>query len=188
MEYKKIELTSELQEIFDNIIRDSKFTGRSLQSKYKLAEYYLEFPEYQEYKKKLEEDTKREEEKVREFRKNNPNLSDEEFYKEVLTNYGHNIIETIKKEYQGLLTKDALNKLNNFKFTIINDPERHGDMEARYDTAEVRVNLANHALDRDDIVGKIVRSMGSMTHELFHFIYRMLKDKNIKVYFIQFIL
>lgn len=179
MEHKKIELTSELQEIFDNIMRDSKFTGRSLQSKHKLAEYYLEFPEYQEYKKKLEEDTKREEEKVREFRKNNPNLSDEEFYQEVLTNYGHNIIETIKKEYQGLLPVETLNKLNNFKFVMINDPERHGDMEARFDTGEVWVNMANHALDRDDIVGKIVRSMGSMTHELFHFIYRMLKDRNM---------
>ena len=47
---------------------------------------------------------------------NDPNLSDEEFYKEVLTNYGHNVIEIIKREYQGLLPVETLNKLNNFKF------------------------------------------------------------------------
>ncbi len=177
MEYGKIELTKELQEILDNIIRDSIFTGRSLQSKYKLIEHYLQFPEFQEYKKKLEEDTRREVEKVKELRKNNPNLNDEEFYKEILTNCGHNIIETIKKEYQSILPAETLNKLNNFKFVIINDPERQSDMDAHMKQSEIWVNMAHHALERGDLEGKIVRSMGLMTHELFHFIYRLLKDK-----------
>ena len=178
MEYGKIELTPELQEIFDNIIRDSKFTGRDLQSKHNLADYYLQFPEYQDFRKKLQEDTRKAEEQVREIRKNNPNLSDEEFFKVFLTNYAQNIIETIKKEYQGILPEETVNRLNKFNLAIVNDPRGHGGMYARPELCQVVIDIAHHALDRNDLEGKIVRAMGSMTHELFHIIYRMFKEKD----------
>jgi hypothetical protein len=167
-----VQLTPELESIFGNIKTDSQFSSSQLMRK------YAELPEYQSLINRIFEQTKQLEAQVSQIRKNNPQLSDEMFFKTILSNHSKNIIETIKTDYEGKLTPEIIERLNKFSIDVINAPSEHGDMTAHSDISQVSINLAHFATDTTTLESKIVRAMGTMPHELFHFIFRMLKDKN----------
>ncbi|MDD2518655.1 MAG: hypothetical protein PHG18_02065 [Bacilli bacterium] len=167
----KIELTPELIEIFNNIKRDSKFSSRELMT------VYAGMPEYQELAKKIQVQTIQLEKQIKEIRQNNSQLTDEIFFKTILVNRSNTIIEAIKKDYVEILTPDIIERLNKFNINVINEPEEHGDMTAHPEIYQVSINMAHFATERKDVEGKVVRAMATMPHEIFHFIYRILKDE-----------
>lgn len=169
-----IELNSELLEIFNNIKSDSKLSSREL------ADNYSKLPEYQEMISKLKNDTIILESQVKESRNNNPQMNEEVFFKSILTNYSKKIIETIKNDYKEKLTPDIISRLDNFSLDVINDPEQHGDMTAKPDESKIIINKAIFAKDVNEIERKIVRAMSTMPHELFHFVYRILKSERTR--------
>lgn len=168
----KIQLTPELVEIFSNIERDSKLSSREL------IKYYLRFPEYQQMFKHMEIQSNQIREQIKQLRIQNPQMSDSDFFRFVMNNHSKNIIESIKKDYGDKLTPEIIERLDNFNISIINSPETRGDMTAHPEKFQVEINEAHFATDVKDIESKIVRAMGTMPHEIFHFVYRILKDEN----------
>ena len=168
----RIEMSPELQTIFDSIKTDSKFSSSQLMTK------YVGLPEYQSLVSRIVTQTKFMEEQVRQIREQNPQLSDEVFFKSILLNYSKNIIEVIKKEYNGMLTPEIVQRFDGFSVDVINDPEKHGDMAAHSEISQVSINMAHFATDTPNLESKIVRAMGTMPHELFHFVFKMLKTKD----------
>ena len=166
-----IELTPELVEIFNKIKRDSKLSGKEL------VDSYGALPEYQEIIEKIKNETMQLESQIKESRSNNPQMNDEKFFQAILTSYGKKVIETIKQDYKDKLTPEIIARLDKFSLVVINDPEKHGDMTAHPEEGKISINKANFAKDRTEIEGKIARAMATMPHELFHFVYRILKDE-----------
>lgn len=167
-----VQLTPELENIFNNIKNDSKYSSSQLMKK------YASLPEYQLLITKIIGQTKKLEEEVKQIREKKAYLSDEMFFEIILSNYSKNIIETIKNDYAGKLTPEIIERLDNFSIGVINDPNKHGDMTAHSDICQVSINMAHFATDIQNLESKIVRAMGTMPHELFHFVFRILKDKN----------
>ena len=87
-------------------------------------------------------------------------------------------MEIIKKDYKDKLTPKIIERLDNFNISIINNSEVHGDMTAHSEKSMVEINEAYFATDVKDIESKITRAMATMPHEIFHFIFRILKDEN----------
>lgn len=170
IENKTVSLTPELIEIFNNIKNDSNFSSKEL------AHMYLQLPEYQEFCERYQKQTIQLKEVVKNFRTQNPQLTDEEFFEVFLYDYSKKIIDKIKEDYKGKLTPEIIDRLDKFNIKVINDMEKHGDMTAHSEISQISINNAHFALDEKDIEGKVVRSMGSMPHELFHFVTKMLKD------------
>lgn len=168
----QIQLTPELMEIFNCIERDSKLSSSEL------ARYYLNYPEYQQLFRNMEIQSNQIKEQIRQLRIQNSQMSDSDFFKAVINNHSKTIIEYIKKDYGDKLTPEVLERLNNFNISIINNPEVRGDMTAHPEKFQVEINEAHFATDVKDIESKIVRAMGTMPHEIFHFVYRILKDEN----------
>ena len=169
---KKIQLTPELSEIFSNIERDSKLSSSEL------AKFYLGTPEYQQMFKHMEIQSNQIREQIKQLRIQNPQMSDSDFFSFVMNNHSKNIIESIKKDYGDKLTPEIIERLDNFNISIINTPETRGDMTAHPEKSQVEINEAHFATDVKGIESKIVRAMGTMPHEIFHFVYRILKDEN----------
>lgn len=167
----QIRLTPKLEKIFSDIKIDSKYTSSELMKK------YAGLPEYQPLVTKVLNQTKQLEGQVKQIRKNYSQMNDEVFFQSILSDYSKNIVELIKKEYEGKLTSEIIERLNKFSISVINDPEKHGDMTAHSDISQVSINMAHFATDTQNLESKIVRAMGTMPHELFHFVFKMLKDK-----------
>ncbi len=168
---EKIELTPELSEIFSNIDRDSKLSSSEL------AKYYLSIPEYQQMFKRMETQSNQIKEQLQQIKANNPQMSDNDFFKTIINNHSKNIIKAIKKDYGDKLTPEIVGRLDNFNISIINNPETRGDITAHPEKFQVEINEAHFATDVKNIESKIVRAMGTMPHEIFHFVYRILKDE-----------
>lgn len=168
----QIKITPELETIFENIKVDSQFSSSQLMKK------YAGLPEYQSLISRIISQTKSMEEQVRQIRERNPQLSDEMFFKTILFNQSKSIIETIKKDYAGILTPEIIERFDKFSVSVINAPDEHGDMTAHSDTSEVSINMAHFATDTPNLESKIVRAMGTMPHELFHFVFKMLKNRD----------
>lgn len=171
MKANKIELTPELTEIFHSIERDSKLSSSEL------SKYYLSFPEYQQLFKTMESQSNQIKEKLRNFKLQNPQMSDNELFLFVMNNTAKNIIDNIKKDYSAILTPEIIESLDKFNISIINNPEIHGDMTAHPEKFQVEINNAHFATNVQDIESKITKAMGSMPHEIFHFVFRILKDE-----------
>lgn len=171
---KKIELTPELAEIFNNIKRDSNYSSREL------LEVYSSDPEVIKMAMKIRENTIMLENQVKEFRTLHPELDDNSFFQTVLYNHSKNIIESIKKDYGQAITPELVQRLDRFNVEVIkiSGPKSHGDISAEHELSKIIINLDRFALDRPDIEGKAVRAMLTMPHEIFHFIHTILKDKD----------
>ena len=167
-----IEFTPELSEIFSKIERDSKLSSSEL------VKFYLGIPEYQQMFKNIEILSNQIKEQIHQLKLQNSQMSDSNLFKAVMDRHSKSIIENIKKDYGDKLTPEIIERLDNFNISIINDPEIHGDMTAYPEKFQVEINEAHFATDVKDIESKIVRAMGTMPHEIFHFVYRILKDKN----------
>ena len=168
---KKIELTPELTEIFHSIERDSKLSSSEL------SKYYLSFPEYQQLFKTMESQSNQIKEKLRNFKLQNPQMSDNELFLFAMNNTAKNIIDNIKKDYGDLLTPEIIESLDKFNISIINNPDLRGDITAHPEKFQVEINNAHFATNVQDIESKITKAMGSMPHEIFHFVFRILKDE-----------
>ena len=169
---QKIGLTPTLLEIFNNIERDSKFSSSEL------VRYYLSMSEYQQMYNDMKIQSNKIEEQICQLRKQNSQMSDNDFFKTTINNYSKQIIEIIKKDYKDKLTPKIIERLDNFNISIINNSEVHGDMTAHPEKSMVEINEAYFATDVKDIESKITRAMATIPHEIFHFIFRILKDEN----------
>jgi len=171
IEEQQIELSPELVEIFTNIERDSKLSSSEL------IKFYMGIPEYQQMFKNMEYQSKKIKEQIHLLKLQSPQMSDTDFFKAIISNHSKNIIEIIKKDYGNKLTPEIIERLNNFNISVINNPETRGGMSAHPEKSQVEINEAHFATDVKDIESKIVRAMGTMPHEIFHFVYRILKDE-----------
>lgn len=171
----KLELTPELENILNNIKIDSNYSSSKLVNK------YINLEEYQQLMKKITQQGKSLELQIENIRKNNLQLDNDQFLKNILNNYGKNIINIIKEEYKSKLNQNTVDKLDKFTIEVINDPNERGDITAHSDTSTITINFANFETNIEKIETKIVKAMGSLPHEIFHFIYKMLKEPdNIK--------
>lgn len=172
---EKIELTEELKKILNKIEDDSKVSNHDL------IENYLTDDAFQKYCANLKVRTNEYVNEVKKIRELNPNLSDDEFFKVFIDNKAKEIVNSIKSAYSDVLTsetEDRLNKFTNSGISVINNDGERGDLTAFPELGEITINLAHFARDKTDIESKIVRAMGTLPHELFHFIYRILKDED----------
>lgn len=117
----------------------------------------------------------------------NNNLSDEQLMKQELTEFMSIIIDCINKEYGELIPNDRLSKLNNMinndgVIVIYDENDKH-DFSADSEKGHVIVNLARIGVEKEkpmpSIYEQIIRAKGTLPHELFHIIIKMLKPKDV---------
>ena len=168
----QIELTEELQTIFDNIVAASKHSSREL------LQLYDKIPEFHEFSLQLKTQWVQLKEEIADLRKKHYEISDLEFFQMIVIQHSKQIIEGIKKEYQGKLTSAVIDRLNKFNLEVIYDEGFKHDMTAFTDKSKVSINTAYFAKGQS-LEYQIVQAMGTMPHEIFHFVIKMLKDSNI---------
>ena len=167
-----IQLNPELQKIFSEIIRDSQYSSSELLKK------YLETPEFQIYSEQLRNKWQELLQQIMEERKKHMELSNQEFFSFILNQYSVKIIERIKENYAGKLTHEILDRLNNFNLEIKNDESFKHDMTAYPDKSLISINMAYFAKGKS-LEQQVVQAMGTMPHEIFHFIFQILKPKQL---------
>ena len=167
-----IQLTPELQTIFASIVRDSQYSSSELLKK------YSEIPEFHEFSEQLKSRWSQLLQQISDERKKYPEMSDSDFFKSQVLEQSIQIIEGIKKDYAGLLTPEILDRLNKFNLEVKYDPEFEHDMTAYADKNMISINTAYFAKGKS-LEEQIVQAMGTMPHEIFHFVFNMLKSEQL---------
>ena len=114
-------------------------------------------------------------------------VSDVEIMKRELMDYMKVIIGLINSEYSDFIPKDRLDKLNQMlsvdSIDVINDESYKHDISADSRNGKIIVNLArigkNEKGEIVDIYSQVAAALGSLPHELFHIVIRMLKPDEI---------
>lgn len=99
-----------------------------------------------------------------------------------LSSYAKRIVIAIKKDYGDFIPLERIkileNLLNENNIVIINDPLDEHDFSADSEKGQVIVNLSKLKSDKD-IYHKIVSAKGSLPHEIFHILIKMLKSRQL---------
>lgn len=167
-----MQLTPELQEIFSKIVQDSRYTSSELLKK------YGESPEFQDFSKQLQIQWQQLVQQMIEERKQHSEMSDQDFFKFQVMKHSTKVIEGIKKDYKGQLTSEILDKLNKFNLEVKYDVDFKHDITAYADKGMISINTAYFAKGKS-LEEQIVQAMGTMPHEIFHFVFKMLKPEQL---------
>ena len=168
----KLHMTPELQIIFDDIIRDSSYSSRDLINIYQSDQNFAMF--FKEIMLKNEQMKNN----IINLRKQHSDMNESDFFRSVVVNHTKSIIEAIKKEYIGILSPEQIDRLNKFQLEITYDEKFEHDITAHSEKNIISINTAYFGKGKS-IEEKIVLAMGTMPHELFHFVIQMLKQKEI---------
>lgn len=102
--------------------------------------------------------------------------------KSELTTYAQKIVETIKKDYRDLIPKERISVLENLlnpnNIVIINNPEDGHDFSADPEKGQVIINVSQLSQSKD-FYSSIINAKGTLPHEIFHIIIKMLKSKDL---------
>lgn len=117
----------------------------------------------------------------------NTQLPDEELIRQELTEYMTTIINLINSDYSKLIPSDRLEKLNNMiqsgGVVVINDENDKHDFSADSKNGKVIVNLARigktEKNPNPDIYTQMAVANGTLPHELFHIIIKMLMPEEV---------
>lgn len=167
-----MQLTPELQEIFSKIVQDSRYTSSELLKK------YGESPEFQDFSKQLQIQWQQLVQQMIEERKQHSEMSDQDFFKFQVMKHSAKVIEGIKKDYKGQLTSEILDRLNKFNLEVKYDADFKHDITAYADKGMISINTAYFAKGKS-LEEQIVQAMGTMPHEIFHFVFKMLKPEQL---------
>ena len=102
---KTIKITPELEIIIKELIDTSLLSSEQNSKK------YMEQQEYQDYKKQTAEQTKLLISKIQEIKKNNSNLSDSDFYKQIIISFLTPVVSKIETQYKTILPQQKLEKI-----------------------------------------------------------------------------
>lgn len=168
---KTIQMNLQLESSMNELI------STSLLSRHQALEKYISEPKFKEHMKQVQEQHQLLLTRVQEMRKNNPNLSDEVFYKQMMVLFLSPVIQRVNEQYGAIIPKDKLQKLNgllnpeNINFTF---DKNQNDIQADSLTGQLIINPQK--TQGNTIEEKIVSSMGASTHESFHLLVNMLKS------------
>lgn len=155
----------------------SELISTSLLARRQALEKYISEPKFQEYMKQVQEQHQLLLTRVQEMRKNNPNLSDEVFYKQMMVSFLSPVIQRINEQYGAIIPKEKLQKLNGLlnpeNINITYDKNKN-DIQA--DSINGKLIINREKTRGNTIEEKIVSSMGVSIHESFHLLVNMLKS------------
>lgn len=168
---KSIRMNSELDNALTNLLNTSLLTSRQALEKYSVDS------NFSEHIKQVQEQQKQMLEYVQQIRKNNPNLSDEVFYKQMMVSFLSPVVQKINDQYGQMIPQDKLKKLNgllnpqNITFTF---DKNQNDIQANSEKGQLLINPQKTL--GSTLEEKIVCSMGASIHESFHLLVNMLKS------------
>lgn len=168
---KTIQMNPQLENSMSELISTSLLSSRQA------LEKYISEPKFQEHMKQVQEQQELLLTRVQEMRKNNPNLSDEVFYKQTMVSFLYPVIQRVNEQYGTIIPKDKLQKLNgllnpkNINFTF---DKNQNDIQTDSLTGQLIINPQK--TQGNTIEEKIVSSMGVSIHESFHLLVNMLKS------------
>ncbi len=158
----------------DNLLSDIEQT--SLLSSQEIANKYLQTQQGIKYVEQIKVLRQQQIEKIQEQRKNNPGLSDVDFYKKMMTQFLTPVVQKISEEYNEELPVEKMQKVlglvnpDNINFSLDKDIN---DIQADSQTGKIIINPEKTM--GSTIEEKIVTSMGTSIHETFHLMINMLK-------------
>ena len=166
------------------IVADEKFLGllknledMSFLSSRETIAHYSNNPNFIEYAKQIQVQRIQALQRVKSARALYPNMSDSDFYKNMMSSFLKPVIERIINEYGEILPPEKMIKVeglldpSNIAFTASKD---QNDFQADSELGKLIINPIKTS--GDSIEEKIVTSMGSIIHETFHLMINMLKD------------
>lgn len=159
-------LTKELEDIFQNILEDSKKSSFELLEKYKNSEEYVELSA------KIENISNNKYNNYSTLRNRCSSMSDVEFFEKEVNNQFKKIIAKIISEYSEILSKEVIDKLKSLILEIVYDEKDNHDISVT--SKGIKINLFKVLKDKD-LYSSIINTIGTLPHELFHFIFSMLK-------------
>lgn len=168
---KTIKITPELEIIIKELIDTSLLSSEQNSKK------YMEQQEYQDYKQQTAEQTKLLISKIQEIRKNNSNLSDSDFYKQIIISFLTPVVSKIEMQYKTILPQQKLEKIKRILNTdniVFTSDENQNDIQADDLTGKLIINPRKTF--GNTLEEKIVSSLGVIIHETFHLMINMLKD------------
>ena len=156
---ESIEMTAELEQIFNSIYSNSMHSSAELFQKYMndRPEYKNDFLKYQMQVSTFQQ-------QISSLRSQYSNMSDIDFFKEYVSQYSRSVIDKMKEEYEDQLSQEQLQRLNNFNLEVVNNPDFKQDMTAFPEQSRVSINMPY--LRGNDVVEKIIFAIGIIPHEL----------------------
>lgn len=155
----------------------SELVETSLLSSEQAMQKYIQQPEYQEHMKQVQEQRAILLSRIQEIRKNNPTMSDGDFYKQMMVSFLTPVVSQIQTQFGQVLPPEKLAKINGLlkpeNITFTNDKNQN-DIQA--DSLTGRLIINPQKTGGATLEEKIVSSMGSSIHETFHLMVNMLKN------------
>ncbi len=168
---KTIQMNPQLENSMSELITTSLLSSRQA------LEKYISEPKFQEYMKQVQEQRQLLLTRVQEMRKNNPNMSDEIFFKQVMVSFLAPVVSKVNEQYGQVIPPEKLQKLNglinpeNITFTF---DKNQNDIQA--DSINGKLVINPQKIGGNTIEEKIVSAMGASIHESFHLLVNMLKS------------
>lgn len=168
---KTIQMNPQLENSMSELINISLLSSRQA------LEKYISEPKFQEHMKQVQEQHQLLLTRVQEMRKNNPNMSDEIFFKQVMVSFLSPVVSKVNEQYGQVIPPEKLQKLNglinpeNITFTF---DKNQNDIQA--DSINGKLVINPQKIGGNTIEEKIVSAMGSSIHESFHLLVNMLKS------------
>lgn len=162
---------------FEDILNSTKLSTKEivelLKPQFETNDFFIEI-----VKKKQEE--------LLRLKQKYPNISDEKeaisIMKEELSKYTKRIVDAIKSDYGYLIPEERIQTLENLlnpeNIIIINNPNDEHDFSADPEKGQVVANLSRLAQGKD-FYNKIITAKGTLPHEIFHIIIKMLKPDKL---------
>lgn len=166
-----IQMTPELNVVFNELISTSLLSSRQALEKYSVDS------DFSEHIKQVQDQQQQMLAYVQQIRKNNPNLSDEVFYKQMMVSFLSPVVQKINDQYGQMIPQNKLQKLNgllnpqNITFTF---DKNQNDIQANSEKGQLLINPQKTL--GSTLEEKIVCSMGASIHESFHLLVNMLKS------------
>lgn len=111
-----------------------------------------------------------------------PELSDSLFFKKIIYDFLSSFIPIVCTEYGPYISDEKLQKflglLNEKNIILINDPTVEHDFSANSELGQITINEAQFNKEEDHYLERsLVRTLGNLPHESFHFLINMLKKE-----------
>lgn len=132
---------------------------------------------------KFEKTFKEEKEKIKNDRKQYNDITDEEFIIVMIKKYFYQVLTKIIEEYAHLLPNENKEKLlgllNPSNIKLVNENNDH-DISADSKVGFIKINLnqINNRSENESLEDMIVKALGTLPHEVFHFIFQFLKSED----------
>ena len=168
---KSIQMNTQLESMMSELVETSLLSSEQAMQK------YIQQPEYQEHMKQVQEQRTILLSRIQDIRKNNPTMSDGDFYKQMMVSFLASVVSQIQTQYGQVLPPEKLAKINGLlnpeNITFTNDKNQN-DIQA--DSLTGRLIINPQKTGGSTLEEKIVSSMGASIHESFHLMVNMLKN------------